>query len=158
MTVHTCKLINFPHVFLYCSSQIVSYVADKGGYRPHIQYIGKGAHPPPPPAYANVKIPAQLLEPTGPAYSAGPASHSGYGAGPLVAHAALPTIRQYPVVQAAAPISIPHGPQYGHSYGGDYGYGESNLSPARISKKRALLYDRTLFRRDIPQPATTPRK
>ncbi|CAG7721258.1 unnamed protein product [Allacma fusca] len=119
----------------YCE-QIVSYVADKAGYRPHIQYIGKGVHPPPPPTYANVKIPHQYVE-------------------PLVA--AAPVLQGPPVLAAQVPVTIPHGPEYGHHYGGDYGY-DTVLSPSRISKKRALLYDRTLFRRDIPKPPTPPRK
>jgi hypothetical protein len=79
-----------------------------------------------------------------------------------------PAIIAAPILPVSSPYNIhaghhhsspvvPYGPEQGHHYGGGYGY-EPFFSPSRISKKRALLYDRTLFRRDIPKPSTKPRK
>jgi hypothetical protein len=166
--------------------QIVSYIADKGGYRPTVQYIGKGVHPPPPPAYANIKPPKHLhVEPE-------IIPHNDIGAYggqiPLAAPipAPVPVKEVVPVLPVQLPVyqDGPIGPSaYGH--GGGYGYGQGypatgyghafgygggyaaeplifgpsnqnqkivKISPGRLAKKRALLYDRTLFRRDIPSP------
>lgn len=142
-----------------------------------MEYIGKGAHPPPPPAYANVKIP-QVLQ-SGPV--AEPVPILATGAPPLFAShgpAVHPSAVPFPVLTATAvpplglglasfgapvqeydPVKIKinslpvNGPfPVVDPYAVGYGYG---LDPAfaastnKISRKRALLYDRTLFRKDV---------
>ncbi|CAL8111637.1 unnamed protein product [Orchesella dallaii] len=149
--------------------QIVSYIADKFGYRPTVEYIGKGAHPPPPPAYAHVKVP-KILQ-TAPVVAtvpevlpfAGPGHHvkAPYGLGG-------PVVEEYPVkiklnsfpVNGPLPIADPYA--FGGNYGAGYGYGFDPIfagSNNRIlKKKRALLYDRTLFRKDVEKRSASPKK
>jgi len=134
--------------------QIVSYIADKFGYRPTVEYIGKGAHPPPPPAYAHVKVP-KILQ-TAPVVATvvpdGPHPHvkTPYGLGG-------PVVEDYPVQIKLNSLPV-NGPTldpyaFGGHYGAGYGYGFDPIfagSNNRIlKKKRALLYNRTLFRKDV---------
>jgi len=157
--------------------QIVSYIADKGGYRPTIQYIGKGQHPPPPPVYANLKIPKQL-------------SYPHHEQPEIIKEVPLPPLppppppQQIPHIEPAivsGPFKLdvnPLGLRPYHGPGPNYyrarpfrdhvAYGSevqpvkvspsNSKSQAQLSRRRALLYNRTLFRRDIPKPPTTPRK
>jgi len=139
--------------------QIVSYIADKFGYRPTIQYINKGVLPPPPPAYSNVQIPAQFIEP----------QHPIVKSPEIILPSPSPYLDPYPV--KVSPVGVLGGgpggfsgyPQYGAGYGyGGYGYGDPFLAlgssnnqqsgQAKVAKKRALLYDRTLFRKDVERP------
>lgn len=158
------------------SVQIVSYIADKNGYRPTVEYIGKGAHPPPPPAYAHVKVP-QIFEAAEVAPLVKPVEQTvpilaTVAPYPVITGTAIPHHLQAPLGLgvAAAPAleynpvkikvnSLPvNGPlPIVDPYAIGYGYGGYGLDPAfaastnvnKISRKRALLYDRTLFRKDV---------
>jgi len=139
-------------------SQIVSYIADKGGYRPTIQYIGKGVHPPPPPAYAHVQVPAILKAHPVPAI---PQAH----VAPIILPSPTPTVaavvaggphRVHVSPHEIAPLAQHH--QYGgfggridpnQYYGQQPHYYEPVFAGSKISKKRALLYNKTLFRKDV---------
>ncbi|OXA59214.1 uncharacterized protein LOC110844777 [Folsomia candida] len=109
--------------------QIVSYIADRFGYRPTIKYINKGVLPPPPPAYAHVKTPEfyPVEEPLPPPIPlvehVNPYEHATYGAG------------------------------YGYGFDPFVALGSTN-SNSRVGKRRSLptsklSYDRTLFRKDV---------
>lgn len=154
--------------------QIVSYIADKNGYRPTVEYIGKGVHPPPPPEYAHVKVP-KILEPVELApivnpqpvpilATATPLGH-GYGIhGPVQEYDPIKIKFNSLPVNGPLPVLDPYAVGYGYGYG-QYGQGYS-LDPVfaastnanKISRKRALLYNRTLFRKDVEKRAATKKK
>lgn len=82
-----------------------------------------------------------------------------------LAPAAFPSAEEYnPVkiklnslpVNGPLPIVDPYGVGYG--YGLDPAFSASTTSANKVSRKRALLYDRTLFRKDLEKRATIIRK
>lgn len=165
----------------------MSYIADKHGYRPKIQYIGKGVHPPPPPAYAKIKPPKNIPDP----YLRQPISEVPVPVpveeGPHPNSLAIfPSPTPQPALYGSGPLKLELNPLainpvpvrkfkqrfgYGAQRFEGHGHGPSSFpifhrpnykrevksSPSKISRKRALLYGRTLFRRDIPEPETKPR-
>lgn len=161
-----------------------------------MEYIGKGAHPPPPPAYAHVKIPKhQYVEPAAVVPFVKPVPVAAFpivaSPAPPIVHSAVPLITEPfatlvprikappgltlataipPVIQDYHPVKIKvnslpvNGPlpvvdpyAVGHGYGLDPAFAASSHN--KISRKRALLYDRTLFRKDVERrPASRKNK
>lgn len=165
----------FSFLLIFFLVQIVSYIADKNGYRPTVEYIGKGVHPPPPPEYAHVKVP-KILEPVELAPIVKPMATPQpvpilATAGPIGYGAHAPVQEYDPIkikfnslpVNGPLPVLDPYAVGYGYGYGQ---YGQGYLDPVfaastnanKISRKRALLYNRTLFRKDVEKRAAIKKK